>query len=149
MNKQVQNLLQAGIEDAIEIAYHANKGRKSPDGRPAILHPLTVGVAGKTDDEIICGILHNVMEVSDWTIAKLREKGFSEHILDTLVTLTYDKVSPYMEYVKGIAESGNPTAVAVKLNDFKHMLEMDRAAKREDLIQKHTEAFNYLMVSSK
>ena len=134
----------AGIEDAIEIACGANFGRKSASGRPAILHPLTVGLAGKTDDEIICGLLHNVMEVSDWTIGKLRERGFSEKILSTLVTLTYDKVTPYMDYVKGIAESGNPTAIAVKLNDFQDMMAMDRAAGRDDLLQKHSEAFEYL-----
>ena len=132
------------IEEAVQIATTANYGRKSPDGKPGILHPLTVGLGGKTDDEIICGLLHNVMEVSDWTIEKLRARGFSENVLCTLVTLTYDKVTPYMDYVKGIAESGNPTAVAVKLNDFRHMLVMDRAGGREDLIKKHTEAFEYL-----
>ena len=134
----------AGIEDAVQIACSANYGRKSPDGRPAILHPLTVGLGGKTDEEIICGLLHNVMEVSDWTIEKLRDRGFSENVLCTLVTLTYDKVSPYMDYVRGIAESGNPTAVAVKLNDFRHMLVKDRAGGREDLFQKHTAALEYL-----
>ena len=144
MKTSVTENLQAGIEDALEIAIQANHGRKGQDGRPSVLHPLTVGLAGKTDDEIICGLLHNVMEVSDWTVEKLLDRGFSQKVVNTLITLTYDKVSPYMDYVTGIAESGNPTAIAVKLNDFKDMMKMDIAGGRDDLLKKHTEAFEYL-----
>lgn len=65
------------IEEAVQIATTANYGRKSPDGKPGILHPLTVGLGGKT-------------------------------------------------------------------SLIRHMLVMDRAGGREDLIKKHTEAFEYL-----
>ncbi len=132
------------IEDAIRIAVDAHEDQKDLDGKPVILHPLAVGMAGSNDDEIICGILHDVLEDSDWTAGELRERGFSEHIIDTLMLLCHDKSVPYMDYVKGILESGNKTALAVKLNDLRHNLARGRAGGHSKQVAKHSAALEYL-----
>lgn len=43
------------IEQALRIAIDAHKGQKDLDGKPVILHPLTVGLAGNNREEIIAG----------------------------------------------------------------------------------------------
>ena len=138
----------AGIDEAVSLAAEAHYDQMDLDGNPVILHPLAVGLSGKTDDERICGFLHDVLEDTDWTPGRIRDKGFSEHIVDTLVLLTHECGVPYMDYVKRIVESGNPTALAVKVNDLRNNLERGRARGHDGLVKKHTEALDYITKAS-
>ena len=115
------------IEETLQIALDAHKGQKDLDGKPAILHPIAVGIMGSNDAEIEAGFLHDVMEDSDLTIDDLRSKGVDEEVLTALELLTHDKETDYFEYVHRIAHSGNCTAIHTKINDLKHNL--DRGGK--------------------
>ena len=99
------------IEETLQIALDAHKGQKDLDGKPAILHPLAVGIMGSNDVEIKTGFLHDVVEDSDLTIDDLRRKGVDEDVLAALELLTHDKKTDYFEYVYRIAHSGNYTAI--------------------------------------
>jgi len=132
------------IDLALEIATKAHKGQKDLDGNPVILHPLTVGLKGKTEDEIVCGFLHDVVEDSEFTFDDLLEAGIPERIVETLLILTHDKGTPYMDYIKRICESGNKTAIAVKLNDLEHNLFRGKRSGIERLVKKHSEAKEYI-----
>ena len=112
------------IEETLQIALDAHKGQKDLDGKPAILHPVAVGLMGSNDAEIKTGFLHDVVEDSDLTIDDLRRKGVDED-------LTHDKDTDYFEYVYKIAHSGNYTAIHTKINDLKHNL--DRGSKSYQL----------------
>ena len=48
-------------------------------------------MARTNDEEMICGFLHDVLEDSEFSAGELREDGFSEHIVDTLILLCHDK----------------------------------------------------------
>ena len=37
------------IEETLQIALDAHKGQKDLDGKPAILHPIAVGLMGSND----------------------------------------------------------------------------------------------------
>lgn len=137
----------AGIDEAIAIASDAHYDQKDLDGAPEIIHALSVGLAGKSEDETVCGILHDVMEDSEWTAGKIREKGFPERIIDTLCLLTPREGVPYMDYIKGIVDSGDLVALSVKLNDLQHNIKRGVAGGHEDLVRKHTEALEYIYKS--
>ena len=47
------------IEEALQIALDAHKRQKDLDGKPAILHPIAVGIMGGNDAEIKAGFLHD------------------------------------------------------------------------------------------
>lgn len=111
------------IEETLQIALDAHKGQKDLDGKPAILHPIAVGIMGSNDAEIKAGFLHDVVEDSDLTIDDLRSKGVDEEVLTALELLTHDKETDYFEYVHRIAHSGNCTAIHTKINDLKHNLD--------------------------
>ena len=114
------------VEETLQIALDAHKGQKDLDGKPAVLHPIAVGLMGSTDSEIKAGFLHDVVEDSDLTIDDLRRKGVDEDVLAALELLTHDKGTDYFEYVSGIANSGNYTAIHTKVNDLKHNFDRGR-----------------------
>ena len=110
------------LEDVIRIAVTAHDGQKDMVGNPAILHVLAVGLMGKTLEEKKAGILHDVVEDSEITIADLRHGGVEEDVLEAVDLLTHRDGMSYEDYVKKIVLSGNETAIQVKLNDLHHNL---------------------------
>lgn len=108
------------IDTAIQIAAKAHAGALDKDGYPVILHPLTVGLMGSTDEEKMAGFLHDVVEDTEMTFDDLLEAGIPVGVVNALRLLTHDKSVPYMEYVQGIIDSRNPIAIMVKKNDLTH-----------------------------
>ncbi len=98
----------------------AHRGQKDLDGNPVILHPLTVGLMGKTPDEQCVGFLHDVVEDTDYTFDDLLRSGVGPHIVNALRLLTHKEGTDYLDYVRNIVNSGNQLAIAIKLNDLNH-----------------------------
>jgi (p)ppGpp synthase/HD superfamily hydrolase len=113
------------LAKAIEIATSAHKGQKDKSGAEYILHPLRVMERGKTEVEKICGVLHDVVEDSDWTFAALENEGFSAEVIVILRCIT--KKSEDEDYDKFINRvSKNPIAVQVKINDLLDNMDITR-----------------------
>lgn len=108
------------IDIALQIATKAHAGQLDRDGNPVILHPITVGMMGKTDEERMAGFLHDVVEDTDYTFDDLLKAGIPAGVVNALRLLTHEKGSPYMDYVQAIIDSGNPIAMQVKYNDLQH-----------------------------
>ena len=51
-------------------------------GNEYIGHPLRVMELGKTDEEKIVGVLHDVVEDTGWTFEALEAEGFSKAGMD-------------------------------------------------------------------
>lgn len=128
------------IEIALEIALKAHKGQRDLDGKPVILHPLTVALKGRNESEIVAGLLHDVVEDTDKTFDDLLEAGISPEVVDALRLLTHSKDVPYLEYVQRIADSHNPIAINVKCNDLEHNLDRGRRGDHLKQVAKHTAA---------
>ncbi len=113
------------IQRAIEIATEAHRGQKDKAGNDYIGHPLRVMEAGKSTEEKIVGVLHDVVEDSDWTFEQLSEEGFSKEVIEALKCVT--KLSEEEPYDKFIARvRTNPIAVAVKINDLSDNMDIRR-----------------------
>ena len=113
------------IERAIEIAVLAHKGQKDKSGVEYILHPLRVMERGKTETEKICGVLHDVVEDSDWTIEDLINEGFSEEVISVIKCLTKKTENEnYDEFIERVAK--DPIATKVKLNDLLDNMDITR-----------------------
>ena len=80
--------------------------------------------AGTTPEEKIVGVLHDVVEDSDWTLEELVAEGFAPGIIEALRCLTHAEEEPYDRYIARI--KGNPLAVAVKLNDLTDNMDIRR-----------------------
>ena len=113
------------LERAIEIATQAHQGQFDKAGRDYIGHPLRVMEMGKTEDEKIVGVLHDVIEDTDWTFEKLSEEGFSQEIISALRCVTkLSENENYDDFIDRVKK--NPLAVAVKINDLTDNMDIRR-----------------------
>lgn len=113
------------LKRAIEIATEAHQGQFDKAGRDYIGHPLRVMEMGKTEEEKIVGVLHDVIEDTDWTFERLAEEGFSDEVIAALRCVT--KISEnenYDDFIDRVKK--NPLAVAVKINDLTDNMDIRR-----------------------
>lgn len=115
----------ATLERAIGIARQAHAGQVDKGGADYIGHPLRVMERGENEEQKIVGVLHDVVEDSDWTFEMLEEEGFMPDIIEALKCLT--KVSEDENYDDFIARvMTNPLAVKIKLYDIEDNLDVSR-----------------------
>lgn len=113
------------LQRAIEIATEAHKGQFDKAGKEYIGHPLRVMEMGNTEDEKIVGVLHDVIEDTDWTFEKLAEEGFSKEIVSALRCVTkLSENENYDDFIERVKK--NPLAVAVKINDLTDNMDIRR-----------------------
>lgn len=113
------------LERAIEIATEAHRGQLDKAGNDYIGHPLRVMEAGRTAEERIVGVLHDVVEDSDWTLERLAAEGFSAEVIEALRCVTkLSKDEPYDKFIARVKT--NPLAVTVKLNDLSDNMDIRR-----------------------
>ena len=113
------------LQRAIEIATEAHKGQFDKAGREYIGHPIRVMEMGKTEDEKIVGVLHDVIEDTDWTFERLEAEGFSQEVINALrcVTKTSENEN-YDDFIDRVKK--NPLAAAVKINDLTDNMDIRR-----------------------
>ena len=129
------------LQRAISIAVEAHEGQVDKGGNPYILHPLRVMMSLRTLDEMIVGVLHDVVEdCSDkgfgWE--RLEAEGFSKVVLDALKSVTKtpeeerhfktlngeDRITAYLRFVD--RAKSNPLGRRVKRADIYDNLDVTR-----------------------
>ena len=133
---------------AINLAMQAHAGQVDKAGMPYIGHVMRVMQAGKTIDEKIVGVLHDVVEDTTWTFDALLAEGFPVHIVDALRCVT--KLSddePYESFINRVKT--NPLAVAVKINDLTDNMDIRRLQTLTDAdvqrLRKYLKAYQSLV----
>lgn len=110
---------------AIQIAIEAHKHQVDKSGHSYIGHITRVMNMGKSENEKICGILHDLIEDTDWTFEQLESEGFPEHIIAALKCLTkISEEEDYDAFVKRVMT--NRLAMRVKVNDLTDNLDVKR-----------------------
>lgn len=115
------------LERAIAIAVEAHKGQVDKAGHPYILHPLRVMLSVHGTDEKIVAVLHDVCEdCPGWDFDRLREEGFSERVIEALVSVTKREGEPYDAFVRraGLNDIGK----VVKRADLIDNMDVSRIA---------------------
>ena len=124
--KKTANLL----ERAIEIAVSAHRGQRDRAGAPYILHPLRLMHAVREPEEKMVAILHDVVEDSDWTLARLRKEGFPRAVIEAVDHLTRREGEDYDAFVTRSIR--NPLAQTIKLRDLEDNLNPLRHAELDE-----------------
>ena len=135
------------LERAILIAVTAHTGQKDRGGKPYILHPLNVMMRVETEEEKIVGILHDLVEDTNWSFEMLREEGFSPTVIEALESVTkYSENEDYDEFVQ--RSSNNKIGRRVKIADLQENLDITRVGDlaKEDIkrINKYKKALRTL-----
>ena len=113
------------LQRALAIATEAHKGQFDKSGKDYIEHPLRVMEMGRTEDEKIVGVLHDVVEDTDWTFEALEEEGFSKEVIDALRCVTkLSENENYDDFIERVKK--NPLATTVKINDLTDNMDIRR-----------------------
>lgn len=117
------------LNKAIRIAEKTHRGQTDKFGTPYIGHIIRVMNYGKTYDEKIVGVLHDVIEdCPKITYEYLLQEGFSHEIVFAIECLT--KNPPDQDYTAFIKQTEKSAlAVAVKLNDLRDNMDLTRFTK--------------------
>ncbi len=135
---------------AIKIATKAHKKQTDKYNAPYLAHVFRVMDAGKTIDEKIVGVLHDVVEDHpEYSLEYLQSEGFPSHILFAVDCLSKRPIEQenYEMFIKRIEQS--PLAIAVKINDLRDNMDLKRftkAIEEHDLkrLNKYLKAYQYL-----
>ena len=136
------------LAKAVTIALEAHKDATDKAGMPYAGHVMRVMQAGRTIDEKIVGVLHDIVEDTPWTFEALLAEGFPAYIVDALRCVT--KISddePYEQFIERVKT--NPLAVAVKINDLTDNMDIRRLADITDKdvsrLRKYLKAYRELI----
>lgn len=116
------------VGEVDSMADLAHAGQVDKTGVPYIEHVRAVA-AGLTpfgDDVVMAGLLHDVVEDTEWTSEQLRAAGIPHHVVSTVEAVTNQRGVPYEEKIRRIA--GSRTATLVKISDNAHNSHPERAA---------------------
>lgn len=143
--------IKPGLNEAMKIASDSLMEARDKTGSDYAMHWVHVAFDG-TDSHIKkqIGILHDVLEDTDWTREDLEALGFDKRVIDGVIAMTRDEKNneDYFSFVERCSK--DPYAIDVKLKDLKHNLMQHRnnfIAGPHDLmrIQKYTVAYQYLV----
>ena len=127
------------LQTAINIAIEAHKNQTDKNGQPYALHIMRVMLRGKTEDEQMAGILHDLIEDTNWTLEQLDQEGIPANVIDVVKLLTHTKEDSYEEFIEKIKNSGNKLAICVKINDLEDNMDIRRL---DDVKEKDLQRFN-------
>jgi (p)ppGpp synthase/HD superfamily hydrolase len=110
------------------LAEEAHAGQLDKIGVPYIGHVRAVaaGLAPLGTDLQMAGLLHDIIEDTDWTADRLRTVGIPGHVVATVEAVTNQPGMSYAEKIRCITGSRNATLV--KISDNAHNSHPDRAA---------------------
>ncbi len=134
--------LNALLSRALILATIAHDKQIDKGGQPYILHPLRVALKMDTIEGKIVGLLHDVLEDSDFAVDDLIDDGFPPEIIDAVIALTRKKEENYQQFILRCKE--NPLARQVKLADLEDNLDTTRlpeiGEKERQRIKKYEQA---------
>jgi hypothetical protein len=115
------------LDRAIVIAAEAHTGQVDKAGAPYILHPLRLMLQMEKTEDRIVAVLHDVVEDTDWTLARLRNEGYTQVIIDAIDSVTWRKHEDYEDFIQRSIQ--NPIGRRVKLADLRDNCDLSRIAK--------------------
>ena len=135
------------IQRAEKIAAAAHADTFDKFGAPYMHHVHRVSLAGLTEEEKIVGLLHDVVEDTEWTFEALEREGFSKQVIDALKCVTKtSEDEDYELFIQRVAR--NPSAIRVKLNDLADNMDIRRipelGPKDFERLTKYHKAYQYL-----
>ncbi|NEA52402.1 HD domain-containing protein [Streptomyces sp. SID10815] len=133
------------VEEVDALAVEAHAGQVDKIGVPYIEHVRAVaaGLAPFGDELVMAGLLHDVIEDTDWTAEQLVSSGVPARVVEIVMAVTKQPGVVYEEMIRRI--TADPQATLVKIADNAHNSRPDRsselpAQKREKFATKYRDA---------
>ncbi|MGA5068344.1 HD domain-containing protein [Streptomyces exfoliatus] len=135
------------------LAARAHAGQTDQIGVPYVEHVRAVaaGLAPLGPHLAMAGLLHDVIEDTDWTAERLRAAGIPDRVVEIVEAVTNRPGTTYEEKIRQITRDRDATLV--KIADNAHNSRADRAAalppdRRERLAAKYRAARELLWAAA-
>lgn len=129
----------AGVREARALAEALHREQVDKAGKPYVGHLERVvgqlqAMGEATDDEIAAAWLHDAVEDTAMTLAGLRDHGFSDGAIAIveLVTKAPEYRGAYADRIGALIDTGNRSAMRVKLADIRDNADPSRLAMLDD-----------------
>ena len=117
-------------DKALQIAMRAHAGQKDKAGHDYIMHPIRVSERCSDLRARIVALLHDTIEDTDVTADYLREQGFTEEIVEAVLSVTRREGEEYDNYVHRAAQ--NELGKMVKRADLEDNMDVRRYVELTD-----------------
>ena len=143
----------ADLDEALNLVANHFRGIKDKSGSPYVLHCIRVMMTVDSIDAKMVAVMHDLVEDTPMTLEQLREKGFSDAVVNGVKLVTHEEDVTYSDYIVAIKD--NPLATEVKLADLKDNTTLSRTLYRENSssrdgvrIQKYLLSYHCLLYTS-
>ena len=134
------------LEKALHLATRAHKGQIDKAGKPYIFHLIRVSERCSTEEERIVALLHDIIEDTPVTPANLLNEGFSQKIVDAVVSVTRNKGETYADFIHRCRL--NSIGRVVKIHDLEDNMDITRldwiTSADVERLNKYLRAYKYL-----
>ncbi len=113
-------------DDALDFVKDLFDGVVDKGGNPYIEHLVAVSNGVDSEEEKICGLLHDVLEDTYITEHDLEEIGIQRNIIDAIKLVSRNPDETYNAFIDRIIKSKNTMALKVKLADLNHNSDISR-----------------------
>ena len=131
---------------AKRIALTAHEGQVDKARIPYWHHPAFVADHVSNPEAKVVAWLHDVVEDSEWTLEDLFAEGIWSEVIEGVDAITKRTGESYESYLDRV--KANPLALAVKLADLTHNMDLSRIANPTEKdfarIEKYRWALKYL-----
>ena len=119
------------IQRAYVFAATAHAGQTRLSGEPYLSHPLAVASIlaemGFDEPTISAGLLHDTVEDTELSFEQLRA-FVPEEVIAAIALVTKQGTVDYLEYIDGLIQQNNVTAMQVKYCDLMHNTDSSRGS---------------------
>lgn len=112
------------IEDAIALAANAHAGQTDKAGAPYVLHLLRVMQAQSSTEARMVGVLHDLVEDTEYTFEDLRDMGYPDEVIEALRHVTKRDGESYQVFAERAGQ--HPIARQVKIADLEDNMDVTR-----------------------
>ncbi len=130
------------LDKALLVALLAHAGQEDKGGASYIRHPLRVMEGLDTEDEMVSGVCHDVVEDTDITLEDLTSLGFTKMQTKTIDALSKREGESYDESIGRVVK--DPTARKIKTRDIRDNLALWRLKNKKLTNKDMTRMQNYI-----
>ena len=134
------------LDKAALICVTKHQGQRDKAGAAYFQHPMRVAMKCEKDEEKIVALLHDTIEDTDVTPEWLKQQGFSDEIIDAILSVTHNHGEDYQEFVARAKK--NPIGRIVKIHDLEDNLNVFRLSEvtpeMGERLTKYLKALKYL-----
>jgi len=128
------------------ICVEAHKGQKDRSGGNYYYHPIRVAEKCQSINAKVVALLHDIIEDTEVTVEALQNEGFSQDIIDGVLSVTKREGESYEDFVRRASE--NPLGREVKKADLEDNMDIRRLNEISDedvvRLRKYHRAWQYL-----